>query len=326
MSLHVRPIALGAVLPLVLTALVATAAPAHAAQKIEIVIGASADGGDGAEQYLSDVAPPGTTEYDKALTAGRSGNHGAASGSASQRTSIGAMGITATASETVSASPENPDAETSALPQGSASAAYSHEGWVVPASGKWRITLSLRNEGTEGTCAGTVTGYVRFSQIARTPPIPEQMIGCNDGAEDHVVSSTLKAGETLDLSADMWIWTRKASHQSAGWTIKIEPIDVTPPPVVKVPVAAGPPVVSGTPKPGKTLSANAGRWRNDPTTFAFKWLRKGKAIKGAAAPTYKVKKADKGKRISVRVTAANSAGKATSTSKAVKIKKAKKKR
>lgn len=316
-------ITVGALLPLVLTALVAAAAPASAAT-ISMSIGASADGGDGAEQYLSHVAPAGAIAYHHALTAGpKTGDDGTARGSASQTTSIGAMGITATASGTVSTTPTNPDAMPNALPEATAGAGYEHEGWVVPASGKWRITLSLRNEGTPDKCAGTVSGYVRFSQISRTPPIAEKVLGCNDGAQDHVVLFTLKAGETLNLSADMSIWTRKGS-QTASWTVKVEPVSVTPPAVKKAPQSTGAPRISGKAKVGKTLSATAGAWKNDPTTFAFQWLRKGKAISGATAPTYKVKKGDKGKKISVRVTASNSAGKGIATSKAVKIKKPKK--
>ncbi|MBK7821914.1 MAG: hypothetical protein IPJ61_12775 [Tessaracoccus sp.] len=36
--------------------------------------------------------------------------------------------------------------------------------------------------------------------------------------------------------------------------------------------------------------------------LSYRWLRNGKAVKGAAKSTYKLKKADKGKKITVKVT------------------------
>lgn len=60
------------------------------------------------------------------------------------------------------------------------------------------------------------------------------------------------------------------------------------------------------------------------TNFHYQWLRNGKKIKGATKKTYKVKKKDRGKRLSVRVTARHSASgipNSKATSKKVKVKK-----
>lgn len=62
------------------------------------------------------------------------------------------------------------------------------------------------------------------------------------------------------------------------------------------------PAVSGEPKVGKTLRVRAGAWESE-ATFAYQWLRAGKAIPKATERTYRLTKADRGKRISVRVTA-----------------------
>ncbi|GAA3686428.1 hypothetical protein GCM10022237_51040 [Nocardioides ginsengisoli] len=62
------------------------------------------------------------------------------------------------------------------------------------------------------------------------------------------------------------------------------------------------PKIAGTAKVGRKLTARAGTWAPTPT-LRYQWLRNGKAIKGATGATYRLVKADRGKRITVRVTA-----------------------
>ena len=61
----------------------------------------------------------------------------------------------------------------------------------------------------------------------------------------------------------------------------------------------------GTLKVGKTLTALAPTSSPVATSVRFQWLRNGVAIKGLAAKRakYRLVRADRGKRISVRVTA-----------------------
>jgi hypothetical protein len=61
------------------------------------------------------------------------------------------------------------------------------------------------------------------------------------------------------------------------------------------------PTVSGASKTGQTLSAKVGTWDSG-VKLAYQWLRNGVAIKGATKATYKLAAADKGKKISVKVT------------------------
>ncbi|MDR0518886.1 MAG: hypothetical protein LBG82_02355 [Clostridiales Family XIII bacterium] len=63
------------------------------------------------------------------------------------------------------------------------------------------------------------------------------------------------------------------------------------------------PKISGTAKVGKTLKASVGKWSPKPTKFTYRWYANGKEIKGAVKASLKLKKAQKGKRITVRVTA-----------------------
>lgn len=82
------------------------------------------------------------------------------------------------------------------------------------------------------------------------------------------------------------------------------------------------PTITGRPRVGRTLKAKPGTWRAKPASYSDRWYRGGKAIKHATKKTYTVKKADRGKKLTVRVTAKRSGYRATTiTSKAVKVKK-----
>lgn len=72
--------------------------------------------------------------------------------------------------------------------------------------------------------------------------------------------------------------------------------------VAKGTLTGATPTISGTAKVGSTLTARAGTWAPAPVTLTHQWLRNGAVISGATATTYKLTSADKGKRITVRVT------------------------
>ncbi|HQR28421.1 MAG TPA: hypothetical protein PLP61_15365 [Nocardioides sp.] len=63
------------------------------------------------------------------------------------------------------------------------------------------------------------------------------------------------------------------------------------------------PTISGTLRKGRTLTAKPGTWVPKPGALAYRWYRGAKAISGANAKTYTLRKADVGKRISVTVKA-----------------------
>jgi hypothetical protein len=81
-----------------------------------------------------------------------------------------------------------------------------------------------------------------------------------------------------------------ATMTSAAVVIKLSKLSKTPTPTV-----------TGTTKAGKSLSARAGTWDSG-VKLSYQWLRNGVAIKGATKATYKLAAADKGKKISVKVT------------------------
>lgn len=61
------------------------------------------------------------------------------------------------------------------------------------------------------------------------------------------------------------------------------------------------PTIKGTAKVGKTLKLKScGTWHG-PQTYTYRWYRGSKAISGATRTSYKLKKADRGKKVSLRV-------------------------
>ena len=80
------------------------------------------------------------------------------------------------------------------------------------------------------------------------------------------------------------------------------------------------PAIAGKARVGKVLKASAGRWSTAGVKVTYRWLRNGKAIKGADERRHRVVRADRGKRIQVVVTARKSGWKQDSaTSKPVRV-------
>jgi hypothetical protein len=73
--------------------------------------------------------------------------------------------------------------------------------------------------------------------------------------------------------------------------------------VGSAPVATTKPKLKGTFKVGRNITCSKGVWSPTPTSYKYAWLRGAKAIKGATKATYKLVKADKGKKVSCKVTA-----------------------
>lgn len=94
---------------------------------------------------------------------------------------------------------------------------------------------------------------------------------------------------------------------------------VPPSPPVPPPANITPPVVTGNPQPGSNLRCSTGTWTGNPTRYAFQWRRGATALAGAGAARYTVQILDEAQRLSCTVTASNSGGSASSTSKAVLV-------
>ncbi|MFE5593517.1 hypothetical protein [Streptomyces sp. NPDC056549] len=63
------------------------------------------------------------------------------------------------------------------------------------------------------------------------------------------------------------------------------------------------PSLTGTVRVGRTLTLNRGTWTPAPTSYAYQWYANGRAISGATRATFTLTKAQRGTKITVRVTA-----------------------
>jgi hypothetical protein len=89
------------------------------------------------------------------------------------------------------------------------------------------------------------------------------------------------------------------------------------------PINLVPPVVTGSPRPGGTLTASAGQWLHDPTDgrrrFTYQWVDGHGPMAGATGPSLVLPKGSAGSRVGVVVTATNSAGSTATPSQPVEV-------
>jgi surface antigen len=67
-------------------------------------------------------------------------------------------------------------------------------------------------------------------------------------------------------------------------------------------VKAAKPTITGTAKVGKKLTAKPGAWGPAPVKFSYQWRRDGVVIEGATSSAYTLVEADKGAKLTVKVT------------------------
>src|SRR5262249_30260965 len=117
------------------------------------------------------------------------------------------------------------------------------------------------------------------------------------------VGSTLKLQVTVKNDLGSTTVTTAASKPVGG--------NVPPP---QPPVNTATAAVTGTPQDGQTLQTTNGTWSNNPTSYAYQWLRcdpnggNCANITGATNSSYGLTSGDVGSTIRSRVTATNSAG------------------
>ena len=108
-----------------------------------------------------------------------------------------------------------------------------------------------------------------------------------------------------------------------GDDLVVAPVGAAPPP--PPPVSTSPPVASGLPQQGQTLTTTNGSWTDQPTAFDYQWLActDGSStsgctsISGATAPTYALTSAELSYWIRARVSATGSGGTAEAISNAL---------
>jgi hypothetical protein len=198
-----------------------------------------------------------------------------------------------------------------------------------------RIVSVYRQNGTSGSI-GLGYGGSYFSTTGSLPLNTWATIAL------HVITNGPSSTAEVRLNGMLIYQTSGASLGTAGvltiqigndtaaqaFTIVADTISVqngastTPTP----PVNTSPPIISGTPQDGQTLTASTGSWSGtQPITYGYQWQRCDSggancvAIAGATGPTYLATSADVGRTLRVVVTAANSAGSASATSAATTV-------
>ncbi|MCJ0875354.1 hypothetical protein [Streptomyces sp. AP-93] len=111
-------------------------------------------------------------------------------------------------------------------------------------------------------------------------------------ASSYVLPSALQ-GKKLTVA----VTARKAGHPAVKATSAAVLVKGVAPKATKAPS------ITGTAKVGSVLTANRGTWTPTPTSYAYKWYADGKLITGATRSTFTLTSAQRGKRITVKVTA-----------------------
>ena len=198
-----------------------------------------------------------------------------------------------------------------------------------------RIVSVYRQNGTSGSI-GLGYGGSYFSTTGSLPLNTWATIAL------HVITNGPSSTVEVRLNGTLIYQTIGASLGTAGvstiqigndtgaqaFTIVADTISVqngastTPTP----PVNTSPPIISGTPQDGQTLTASTGSWSGtQPITYGYQWQRCDSggancvAIAGATGPTYLATSVDVGRTLRVVVTATNSAGSAGATSAATTV-------
>lgn len=192
---------------------------------------------------------------------------------------------------------------------------------------------------SEPTISGTATvGSTLTATQGSWSPTPEttsyQWVRCpssggNENGSDCAVIGGATTTAYIVSSADVGSRLRVRVTASIGGdstTAASNPTNL----IGAAPVRVGDPVVSGSPVVGSRLSTNQGSWANNPTSFAYQWVRcppsggnplgsDCAAIGGATSSSYVVSSSDVGSRLRARVTASNSSGSAVGASNATGI-------
>lgn len=135
-----------------------------------------------------------------------------------------------------------------------------------------------------------------------------------------IISKATKASYTLKAADTGKRISVKVKGSKPGYTTASKSLAKTSK-VAKGTLKSGKPSITGTVKVGKTVTAKTGTWSSG-TKLTYQWYRSGKAISGAKSAKYKVKTADNGKRLTVKVTGTKAGyNKVTKTSGGSNVKK-----
>lgn len=190
-------------------------------------------------------------------------------------------------------------------------------------SGEARVGSTLT--ATQGSWSNEPTSFAY--QWVRCPASG----GASDGSDCAVIGgATTQAYVVSGADSGARLRVRVTASNADGSATAASNATELVPAQAEAPRATGEPAITGTARVGSGLTASQGSWSNNPTAFAYQWVRcpaSGGAsdgsdcavIPGATTQVYTVSQTDVGRRLRVRVTASNSAGSATAASNATGI-------
>ena len=145
----------------------------------------------------------------------------------------------------------------------------------------------------------------------------------NEFSESGEYLSTIESASAPATYAQFAFASGVAPTAAGGvWVTEPEQDSVTrwAPDIANPPANIDPPSLTGQLQQYQTLTADHGKWSEEPTSYSYQWQRCDAAgascadIAGATGPTYVPREADPGLTVRVLVTATNPAGSATSVS------------
>ncbi len=162
------------------------------------------------------------------------------------------------------------------------------------------MSVRMRNTG-----APTITGEPAVGiQLTASPGTwsPEGSHTFQWRAEGTAISGANSSTYTLTVVELGKRISVRVTGSRAGYTPASATSELTPAIAPGTITNTSRPTVRGKKRVGKTLTASPGSWSPDGLTVKYQWLRDDKAVQGATARRYRLKKANKGHRVSVRVT------------------------
>jgi hypothetical protein len=163
---------------------------------------------------------------------------------------------------------------------------------VAPEAATYRVIVDVFAANPSTAWDATVTSVLPGgSPLTLTPPVLP-------GVQGVPATYTASWADLAPLSTYLGL----VAYGETGITTAVQ-VATGEAPAPDAPVNLSPPTISGTPEPGKKLTATPGEWDTEGLAFAFQWQADGVDIAGATKARYTVKPADQGKVLTVVVTA-----------------------
>ena len=170
---------------------------------------------------------------------------------------------------------------------------------------------SATSAGTPAVKIGTISGT--SPKITGTPRVGLRLVatpGNWSAAPDAVAYQWLRDGKAIAGATDAR-YTLAAADAASRISVRLtaakrhyDSAQLTSTSTAKVALGtlvSAKPRITGVPTEGRTVSLDRGKWSSG-VTFTYRWYRDGKAISGATAGSYKLVKADVGRKITAQIT------------------------